>query len=265
MKIRNILMAFALCSSVLVSNVSADVIDEPFDSGFYSSHYDECRYIDFRRYRISSNCGAYSEPNGKKPEKELKKGEEYYIFYEYFDKKGKRWGCINSGNGERDLWVSMDNAVPVYDAIAFEEDHSGEFRKYGGELDGFAPEKQTVLWEYPSSERINEIIEAEYWFNDDMVFTLDDLAGYVYNDNNGDDWVHITYLYNGWIYVPDPESEAVRADAVEIAADEYENFIEDVNDEIKQDESKDMKLPFLLAAAAAAVSLVLIAILKKRG
>lgn len=218
-KTAKILIAAALCACMTITtpSVCADMLYEPYKNDFYNSHFAECKYIEWRTYVVLNDCDIYTSPESQEKTDTFKAGDEVIVPYEYYDDEGRRWGCGHIPTDDvwaEDYWFLMDNMQLIYDHISFMEEHKNETRKYNGELNDFYAEKQVVLWKYPFSDRINTVMTPEEWagyhIDPEEYLSLDNQASYVYNDINGNDWVYLWYYPNGWIYVPDPESDIVK-------------------------------------------------------
>lgn len=242
--------AVLLCAAMGIT-VSADIVVEPMDSFYMENMSDIDRpYKDGRQYVLASETKVYSDPNGKVTGT-LTAGTSPYISLFYTDKDGVQWGGYYDYSGDDELlWIRLDGLEPVYDNYAFIEEHKDEIvESKTAEFESLREEGTIYLWKYPGS--------AEYSAMENHPENFGSYVSSVYTDKLGGKWGYVNYIWgeSGWFYLTDPADPAPYAEDVSAGAMAAESDYES---------SSGMLAPVLLAAAAAGVSGVLIACMKKK-
>ena len=180
----------------------ADAIVES-ENGFYNKHKGECVYLG-RSFSANGEEGYVSmmgEPGSKKELTEIENGETVYIGYSCLY-EGDFWGLITQFDG----WVRMDQLLVLYDYIAFEEEHSGEFYPYEGDYSEIEKAGRAFAWPWPGADAplwIIEGLELEYFW-----------ADYAWTDEQGREWGFLSYSRGGrdiWVCLSDPENRDIPA------------------------------------------------------
>lgn len=262
----------------------ADAIAEPNDNGFYRKNYESVENIDWRQFMLMEDCSVYDNPIERNTVSELEKGDIISANHSYTADDGSVWvSYLYDEENYTYGWVPTENARLVYDHFSFVEEHENELDDYSGELDGYQPEEQVIIWKYPRSAEYSEVWDKETWnnwFYGGSVFSVGDLARYSWTDENGDKWIYFSYMPDGWVYLPEPESGdidrlpdiVVMNDASDISAEtpasenysavEYGAVLDTLPEQGQS--GGDMKLPIILACICAAVSAGIIIAVKKR-
>lgn len=219
----------------------ADVIMEPYNSSdrFYELYYKECELEStVRHYTALTDMEIMESPLSDKAVRTVKEGDILHTNAFYTDSEGVRWAyAYYWGDDDKSGWYKAENAEVIYDHISFVEEHEDELTEYKGQLSGFTPKEQVVLWKYPNSGEANRICPAKNWFPDEYVFTLDYLGTYTYIDENGSEWVYIRYEPEGWVYTADPESDLNEKqiwDSYSSIEEPVTSFAEDAEESISE-------------------------------
>ena len=287
MKIRNIICAFTAAAAMAAFSGTAvygDMIAEP-DNSFYYDNYESCEYIESRPFEALEDAKLLKDPNGKAVSKDIRKGDKLNISFTYTDKNGEVWGCCmfyGSADADSDGWIKMSQVKEIYNVFTFIDEHSDELSDYSGELDNYIPQEKVVLWEYPYSENYYSI-KAENWYTrEDYPYPKGELANKCWTDENGNMWIYsgrwITKdadrFDNRWVFLPDPETTDLSNFGYDISANEGTAVSGQLIDEMTENArefaehsvdpvGRSLMLPAALSAGAAAVSLLLIKLMKK--
>ena len=286
MKIRNIICAFTAAATMAAFSGTAvygDMIAEP-DNSFYYDNYESCEYIESRPFEALEDAKLLKDPNGKAVSKDIRKGDKLNISFTYTDKNGEVWGCCmfyGSADADSDGWIKMSQVKEIYNVFTFIDEHSDEFSDYSGELDDYIPQEKVVLWEYPYSENCYSV-KAEDWFTKENYPFKNEIADKCWTDENGNMWIYsgrwITKdadrFDNRWVFLPDPEATDLSNFGYDISANEGTAVSGQLIDEMTENArefaersanpvGRSLMLPAALSAGAAAVSLLLIKLMKK--
>ena len=146
-------------------------------------------------------------------------GSTYRVSVAY-DSIGGKWGLIplNGVYEPRDKmktgWVPINQLVPVYDYISFEEEHGKEFYTYKGDYEALFEASELVFWNWPGSGEI-AMAQAPNIENSPIERTwLAVEQAQAYKDKEGREWVLIPYFYaskNRWICISDPSNRDIPA------------------------------------------------------
>ena len=285
MKIRNIICAFTAAAAMAAFSGTAvygDMIAEP-DNSFYYDNYESCEYIESRPFEALEDAKLLKDPNGKAVSKDIRKGDKLNISFTYTDKNGEVWGCCmfyDSADADSDGWIKMSQVKEIYNVFTFIDEHSDEFSDYSGELDDYIPQEKVVLWEYPYSENCYSV-KAEDWFTKKDYPFKNEIADKCWTDENGNMWIYSgkwatkDFGYNDrWVFLPDPETTDLSSFGYDISANEGMAVSGQLVDEMTENArvfaersanpvGRSLMLPAALSAGAAAVSLLLIKLMKK--
>lgn len=286
MKIRNIICAFTAAAAMAAFSGTAvygDMIAEP-DNSFYYDNYESCEYIESRPFEALEDAKLLKDPNGKAVSKDIRKGDKLNISFTYTDKSGEAWGCCmfyGSADADSDGWIKMSQVKEIYNVFTFIDEHSDEFSDYSGELDDYIPQEKVVLWEYPYSENCYSV-KAEDWFTKENYPFKNEIADKCWTDENGNIWIYsVRWITKGadrfddrWVFLPDPETTDLSNFGYDISANEGTAVSGQLIDEMTENArefaersanpvGRSLMLPAALSAGAAAVSLLLIKLMKK--
>ena len=285
MKIRNIICAFTAAAAMAAFSGTAvygDMIAEP-DNSFYYDNYESCEYIESRPFEALEDAKLLKDPNGKAVSKDIRKGDKLNISFTYTDKNGEVWGCCmfyGSADADSDGWIKMSQVKEIYNVFTFIDEHSDEFSDYSGELDDYIPQEKVVLWEYPYSENCYSV-KAEDWFTKENYPFKNEIADKCWTDENGNMWIYSgkwatkDFGYNDrWVFLPNPETTDLSNFGYDISANEGTAVSGQLIDEMTENArefaersvnpaGRSLMLPAALSAGAAAVSLLLIKLMKK--
>ena len=206
------------CTVVLCgTRVFADMIVEPWgeNANFYEQYRSECELeYNVRNYSALTDFDIYQSPVDDKVVRHVQKGDVMISNTFYTDSGGVRWAYdYNGEDAGKAGWYKMENVEIVYDSISFEEEHKDEFTDYKGQLNDFVPQNHVILWTYPGSGEIDEICSKSDWFSEDYVFKIEDLATTTYIDEDGNEWVYISYFPKGWVNLSNIEGESDTGEA----------------------------------------------------
>lgn len=193
-------VTLALALAMLLSlslPVYADVIWEPFEDTFYSSHRDQFSYCGYAAYANSPDgvTQTYKKPGGSKGDT-IPNGELVYIQHSYTDDDGNTWALLAES-----VYVPMAHLLNRYDDEFF-ADHpeivsadSAEHPEITVDIPVGTP---LLTWTYPRGM----YIESE---ND---WDADILSGcqFFYTDDQGLVWGYIGYWFGHrdlWICLSD--------------------------------------------------------------
>lgn len=286
MNIKGIICTVIAAASVAAFSGTAvygDMIAEP-DNSFYYDNYESCEYIESRPFEALEDAKLLKDPNGKAVSKDIRKGDKLNISFTYTDKNGEVWGCCmfyGSADADSDGWIKMSQVKEIYNVFTFIDEHSDEFSDYSGELDDYIPQEKVVLWEYPYSENCYSV-KAEDWFTKENYPFKNEIADKCWTDENGNMWIYsgrwITKdadrFDNRWVFLPDPETTDLSNFGYDISANEGTAVSGQLIDEMTENArvfaersvdpvGRSLMLPAALSAGAAAVSLLLIKLMKK--
>lgn len=242
MKIKNIIAVSAAFAMLAVSafSVSADVINEPNDDGFYSENYMQCEYIHTRYYTVKKDCFLYTNPNMDKRIMKINEGDVIIIDFSYSDDEGRVWGshCYKNENFEYKCgWLDMANVEVIYDHYSFCEEHEDEIGRYNGEINDYTPVNSVKMWEYPADDEIKYDIPADRWFNEEFYWSVEQQAVKTWADETGDLWIYIIdvdYQYTGWIslnsFMNDSAAVSSETSVTEISTETIVTSVTTVSD-----------------------------------
>lgn len=186
----------------------ADLIVEP-ENDFFSRYENECVYLGRSFYANGANgsVSVKDKPGSNKDVTTIENGETVYIEYSCVY-KGDYWGIASLYSKETSEnlygWMQMDQLLVLYDYIAFEEDHQGEFYQYKGDYDEIKKEGAAVAWPWPGSD-------APLWTVESLD-TTNFRVSHAYKDDMGREWGFVTYLYgsrNIWVCLSDPLNQDI--------------------------------------------------------
>lgn len=212
-------LAVLLLVGIQPMEALADVIWEPYEDDFYSTHYEECvhRSGAFLTNGKNGYVTVYQSPESSREVAKIMNGESFSVSFTWQDEEGMDWGIIELSRyepkdgeslaGGVDFgWIPMDDMSKIYDGNDFLLEHQGEFAEYGGELDDYKVEQQLVVWSYPGSEKEIARLFPSMFEND-----IPDYE-HLYTDEDGNRWTFIGYYYGsvrGWVCIDYPEAERI--------------------------------------------------------
>jgi len=193
-----------ICVLLLPSLVThADVILEP-ENDFFEHNRNDVVYLD-RRFTVNSPTGSISvkrEPGSQREIATIDNDRTVYVQFSCLY-NGDFWGIVTTNPSEQSDadygWVKMDQLLVLYDYVAFQEDHIGQFYPYEGDYDEVKSASAVIVWPWPGAETplwVAEDLDVDYFF-----------VSYAYRDERGDEWGFISYLFghrNIWINLSDP-------------------------------------------------------------
>ena len=212
---RLITFMILICCFLLISVqiARADLILPP-DNDFYERYKSQCIYLG-RSFTVNSADGFVSvqkEPGSPEEMTTLENGEIIYVEYSCFF-NGDFWGITSFLNSDKnsDLWrlsgwVKMDQLLVLYDYVAFEEDHPGEFYIYDGDYEAIRETGAMIAWAWPGSGTV-------LWTVED-VDTENFYVLHAYMDEEGREWGFVTYFYGSrdiWVCLSDPLNRDIPA------------------------------------------------------
>lgn len=211
--------AFFLLVGTQPLEAMADVIWEPYEDDFYSTHYEECvhRSGNFLTNGESGYVTVFQSPESDREVAKIMNGESFSISFTWQDESGMDWGIVELSHYEpkegeslakgTDFgWVPMKDMSKIYDGNDFLLEYKDEFAEYGGELDDYKVEEQMIVWSYPGSEKVKTRLVSAIFDNG-----IPDYE-YLYTDEDGNRWTFIGYYYGsvrGWVCVDYPEEESI--------------------------------------------------------
>lgn len=187
--------------------VFADVVVGPPErkDEFYEKHSSECNK-EYKAY-ITDGMKGYVTV-WLSPKKHVKVTTIYnksriYVYYTYRDKNNELWGYIKDSHG----WVKMDEITRNQDGSAFNEEYHEQFRKYNGEFDNHIPTYSIILWSYPGSGVIVEVLENDL-DTKNLTYTYEDKNHrlWCYYDKAGDygGGLGVDRIV-GWVCITEPD------------------------------------------------------------
>ena len=212
-KILCLLLAVFMVSALAAPAV-ADLLWEPYENDFYRRHSEETEYED-RSYLANGKHGYVtlkSSPESLVQVANLPNGTTFRVGHIWTDKDGTQWGVgyhnIQTEDGWESYmgWVTLADLAPIYDYIAFEEDHSSEFAPYDGSGDELT---EVCLYSYPGGVYSHNLIENKGYVP--FAETFQNL----YTDANGLRWTFVGYYMgrnNAWVCIDDPLNENLGTD-----------------------------------------------------
>lgn len=261
-----------LLAGIQPLKVRADVIWEPYEDDFYSTHYEECvhRTGAFLTNGEEGYVTVYQSPESTKEVAKIMNGESFPVSFTWQDKEGMDWGIIELVNyepkdgeivdKEADFgWVSMEQMSKVYDGNDFLREYEEEFEEYGGELDDYTVKEQLVVWSYPGSGKVIAGLFPQMFENDVPDYE------HLYTDEDGNRWTFIGYYYGsvrGWVCIDYPEEEDIVISYEPEETDEEIIKAQMPEEELYEGEGiPGLKLAAGLVAGVVAVTAGLIAVL----
>jgi len=178
----------------------ADVIVLP-ENDFYKQHASQIIFLG-RNFSANGEGGSVAvkkEPGASSNVTKLQNGEKTYIQNSCLF-GGEFWGFTFEHSG----WIKLDQMFVLYDYIAFEEEHLGEFYPYAGDYAEIKDTRSAIAWPWPG---------ADYYllkFEDLDVENL--MVAYAYGDEDGREWGFVTYIFgnrNIWICLSDPSNRDI--------------------------------------------------------
>lgn len=212
-KITTMLLA-AVMLLALSAPAFADVMWEPYNNSFYQSHRDEMDYEN-RGYLANGQEGyitVLAAPDSLIEVVNLPNGTSFNVGMIWTAGDGTEWAVgyrmfqTETGWNEYVGWVPMSELALIYDYIAFQEDHGGEFEEYDGSGDGLT---EVCLYSYPGGVYSYTLTENEDYLPFDEAFE------HLYTDENGLRWTYVGYYMgrnNAWACIDDPLNENLGAD-----------------------------------------------------
>ena len=197
-KIQYLLVGALLCfllAPALTAYADAIAISE---NDFYNRHRGECVFLG-RNFSANGEEGrvfVVNAPGSKKEIATIKNGETIYFEYSCLY-EGGFWG-LSPG---LDVWADLSQFLVLYDFIAFEEEHLGEFYPYEGDYGEIEKAGRALAWPWPGADAplwAIEDIELEYFW-----------ADCAWRDEQGREWGFFSYSRGGsdiWICLSDPEN-----------------------------------------------------------
>ena len=192
-----IVALLAICFlSVSAQAAYADVISEP-DNTFFDEYYVYMVPLD-REFIVNGEHGftqAQSEPGVQNVIGTFQNGDRCYITYScLYD--GEYWGVSYIGEIGYG-WFRLAEMLVLYDAIAFEEEHSADFYEYTGDFEELLREGSVIIWEWPGSDITFFTFEI---FDEDNIWITR-----AYMDAQGREWGYLDfYGKGGWVCLSDP-------------------------------------------------------------
>ncbi|MCL1895676.1 MAG: hypothetical protein FWG03_03925 [Clostridiales bacterium] len=193
------IMLFLLAPAL---TVYADAIAES-QNDFFNQHRSECVYLG-RSFSANGEDGQVSLKNAPGAGKEIatvENGETVYFEYSCLY-EGEFWGLSPRFEG----WGDLSQFLVLYDYIAFEEEHLGEFYPYEGDYGEIEKAGRAFAWPWPGADAplwAIEDIELEYFW-----------ADCAWRDEQGREWGFFSYSRGGsdiWICLSDPENRDFSA------------------------------------------------------
>jgi len=191
------------------------MIFEP-QNDFYNRHKNECSLLE-RRFYINGEDGyavLMAAPDSNREVDVLRNGTIVFIRYAY-DHRGESWGVAEykSPNSGKNVtgWFPLSQLVRVYDHFSFEEEHSGEFYHYAGNLEGLRELDSLVVWEWPGADSTPWSVSSGTLHLDPVNFISPSMT---YKDDQGREWCYFDYKYESmhkWICVSDPSNDEIAA------------------------------------------------------
>jgi len=266
-----LLLALALFAPCLMTAALADVLWEPSDD-FYSKHYRDCEYV-YRNFICNGGLGyvnVYRDPESGKVIDSFKNGTKVYISQSYkykgtvygvaqyiFDESGEAVPDFRYDKSAETGWIDMSELSLVYDAIAFDEEHSSEYVSKEIELD-ISEYKNLVLWSYPGSGVVSASIPTS------DISGIEELnLSTVWTDEEGREWANIGYwrgIRNVWLCISEPENENLD---FETRVSEPDVLIP-AAEEIPEPKNGNLTLIIVIVAAVVVLTLVIILILRRK-
>lgn len=254
----------ALLAGTLALPAAADVVWEPHSNSFYDHHREECSYVG-RNFLTNGSAGyvtLHASPGGVMQVMNLPNRTQIYVGYTW-EESGMYWALTECSTqdaaGTRTWhsgWVPMDDLAPVYDGIAFEEDHGAEFAEYDGSGDSL---EQVYLYTYPGGICVGIMDEDKDY--QPFAQTFHNL----YTDGEGRRWTYVGYYMgrrNAWACLDDPESDELGINAPLSVSEVRTGTSEDM---VEPSSSVPAVIPDWVVPAILAVLAVVITALTVRG
>ena len=166
------------------------------NNDFFEKHTDKIIYLG-RSFCANGESGSVSvkkAPGARSDLTKLENGEVVYIGFScLYD--GDFWGFAGAFGG----WFRLDQMLVLYDYIAFEEEHMGEFYKYEGDFSEIDSVGAAIVWPWPGADAPLWTIEG---FNSNTFWVT-----HAWTDSDGREWVFFDYRSgsrNLWICLSDP-------------------------------------------------------------
>ncbi|MCL2672048.1 MAG: hypothetical protein FWF10_08430 [Clostridiales bacterium] len=221
-RILPILLTFLLLLCVFPT-ASADVVWSQ-ENDFFEQHKEDCVLVGRYFYLPNADRIVLKTEPGSNTNVELTGYETKYlstneIWVNYvYDHNGTPWGYIDYYSHYMSLsgWVSLEDALLVYDGIAFIKEHADSFYEYPGGYQAIKEKlhyaKTIVTWTFPGSG------ETERWTIDNGNELYDELSVDfhvldAYCDEAGREWLRAITFYGApfWICLSDPQNKKIPA------------------------------------------------------
>lgn len=216
------LMALLLLASSGLK-ARADVIFEPYDDDFYTSHQEECKTTYYwSSFRFKEDTSVFVSPEDHALNGTVQAGEVFSSNTSWKDEEGETWyyveGTIRSySDYERNVfttrtiktsWVPADACEQLYDATLFEKDHQQYFKN--GTKPEITEPVTATFFSYPNGP----VLETRELSGSSEGMELTCSSTYI--DEYGRKWGYVGYFYgavNGWIFLDDlsADYDAVHA------------------------------------------------------
>jgi hypothetical protein len=245
-RIAIIIIFFFLLAAPLAA--FADALVDPDNNDFYRTNKDQIVYLgrSFSANGEKGNVAIKKEPGSSRTLTTIQNGDCIYLEYScLYD--GNFWGFTVSLPG----WVEIDQMLVLYDFVAFDEEHAGEFYAYEGSYDEIEKTKSAVVWPWPGSG-------APRWTATDI--NLDHFTvSHAWRDPDGREWGFVQYMTgdkNIWICLDEPMNQDIPAFNPEPAPTVWES--DTVHKEINSSMNSTIILIIILVAALAIGTIILI-------
>jgi len=257
---------FLLFIILLGITAQADMIITP-QNDFYLTHKKECVQYE-RTHYINAKRGAlavYDVPGGRGVLDTLQNAEEVLIRYTYDDGK---WGLVHYIADRKHIfgWIELKQTVLKYDMQSFLDEHADQLyddSEYLGKKMLSEIEAGTVVYFYPLPGAAEPNKEIEFGPNSAILgYSNGQKFQFLYDDEDGRIWGYLRedkYAGHLWVCLSEPTNP-------NLPVVEYQTLnLYPASDIEFQSESLPMwLLPTCLVAGVAALSFVLILILKKK-
>lgn len=244
------LMALLLLASSGMK-ARADVIFEPYDDDFYTSHQEECKTTYYwSSFRFKEDTSVFVSPEDHALNGTVQAGEVFSSNTSWKDEEGETWyyveGTIRSySDYERNVfttrtiktsWIPADACEQLYDATLFEKDHQQYFKN--GTKPEITEPVTATFFSYPNGP----VLETRELSGSSEGMELTCSSTYI--DEYGRKWGYVGYFYgavNGWIFLDDlsADYDAVHAGLPEKETETTESASEQASESQSAAESTE--------------------------
>ena len=246
-------------------SVSADLIYEPTND-FFEGYRDFCYPADTVRIANGPDgkVTIYKSPRDSRILGTIPNGEEVYISWVYIASDDTEWGCVTLWEENIEGWIPMPYAepiqyVPTYGSGDFWEEFEDRIEEENGDLYDLAG-LEIRYWTYPGSENCKTIKLEPGDFAPAYRYTFVDISG--------QKWCNIRNyegMESSWVCLDNPTADydTLYANHAPQQISQQETSPVTADDVITPSGISPITI-LIMAATVAAISAVLLVVLKKK-